>query len=170
MADQESLKWRWEIARNSEEVHHLLLASDAAHATPEQPAPRRNPETSRLRVADRSVHLLRCGVFPAAMFTLTTESPFDVARAGYPPAARPLYLQRLAIDPEVRRAAPLAGVRALRRAIEMARIAGADVIRSETNPDLGRICAMLRYHGFMAYGSAEDADGRRHIYLQKAIV
>jgi hypothetical protein len=103
------------------------------------------------------------------MFTLVAESPFDLTGVDFPHASRPLYLQRLAIALEARRISPLAGVRALRRAQEVARLAGADAIRLETNPDLPRVHTMLAHHGFETHGWSSDADGRRHVYLQKML-
>ena len=161
--------WQWEIAADADEVHQLLVSSDRSLATPENPAPLRNRAKSLASTQSRTVHLLRCGSRAVAMFTLVSESPFDLTGVDFPHASRPLYLQRLAIEPETRRTSPLAGVRALRRAQEVARLAGADAIRLETNPDLQRVHAMLTRHGFETHGWSVDADGRRRVYLQKML-
>jgi hypothetical protein len=160
--------WSWEIATEPNEVHRLLLASDEAAAA-DQPPPKRSLEATRRRVAAGSVHLLRWQDKPAAMFTLDDDAPFDLAEAGYPPAGKALFLQRLAVDPEIQTSQPLVGARALRRAIRLATDAGAAVLRSEANPDLKRAFALLSAHGFMTFGSAQDQTGRRRVYLQKTL-
>lgn len=169
MGRHDGRDWEWEIASSADEVHNLLLASDAAAATAELPAPRRNPEATRALVQAGRVHLLRKDGRAAAMFTLTTEPPFALEVAGYPMAEKALYLQRLAVDPDTAAMEPLAGLRALRMAIQTATDAGADVLRSEANPDLGRVFVMLSGHGFVPHRSILGDDGRRRVYLQKAL-
>lgn len=163
------MDWTWEIAASPDEVHGLLLASDAAAATPDLPAPRRNPEATRALVRAGRVHLLRKDGRPAAMFTLTVDPPFALDAAGFPAAATPLYMQRLAVDPEIAASEPLVGLRALRMAIQTATDAGADVLRSEANPDLERVFAMLSGHGFVPHRAIQGGDGRRRVYLQKVL-
>jgi len=162
--------WSWEVSGNVEEVHALLCACDAYTATPEAPAPSRNVETTRRRVQAGSVNVLRLGSEAVAMFTLTWDAPFTVDPSVYPSAQKPAYIGRLAVKPELMKKGSFIGARCLRKAIELAVSAGADAIRSEANPDLTRVRALLDLLGFKEYGQAQSEGGRRRVYLQKTIV
>lgn len=170
MITDSATAWRWDVGTSAEEIHALLRLCDAYTATAEAPAPVRNMETTKRNVESGSVHVLRRGAEAVAMFTLTWEAPFEPEDAGFPPAQRPGYLQRLAVKPELLAEGSLVGARCIRRAIELARRAGADVIRSEANPDLARVVALLGLFGFEEFRRTQAEDGRRRVYLQKNLV
>ena len=159
---------RWELAADPAEVHALLCASDAYQAAATgTPVPRRRLETATRHVAAGNTWLLRQGSTAAAMFTLTSDPPYDLAETGFPAADHPVYLQRLAVLPELVAAGSLAGVRCVRKAIDVARETG-DVLRSEANPDLAGTRELLQQCGFRQIGDVHaNGTGRRWIYLQK---
>lgn len=160
----------WEEASDAEEIHALLLSSDSyQEALYGIPAPQRNIETTRRRVADRVVHVLRDERSVAAMFTLTSEPPAGVRAADFPHAERPVWLSRLAVDPGLLREGSLVGVRCVRRAIEIAVEVRADALRAEANPDLVATYDMLVLLGFVECGRPRSEGGRRRVYLQKPI-
>jgi hypothetical protein len=159
----------WSIASNVEQVHQLLCASDTyAAAKHHMPVPKRNPETSRRLVEDGSVHLLIRDGAGRAMFTLGWHPPYSLPDE-FPAAGKPAYLQRLAVDPVSIQEDPLLGVQALRRAVEVAAIQGADAIRAETNPGLTGIVALLTAFGFQRYGPIRADGWMRRVYLQKQL-
>ena len=149
------------------EVHALLCASDASAATSNAPAPVRRLETTQRLVEAGLVHVLRLKGEAVAMFTLTWEAPSSSPESIYPPAEKPAYIQRLAVKPGMPEMGVLLGARCLRRAVELAESAGADVLRSEANPDLERVRALLKLFGFESFGQEESPDGRRRVFLQK---
>lgn len=158
----------WRVATDAEAVHELLLASDAHHAAANGlPTPNRRIESSRRLVAAGAVQILCTDAAPTAMFTLTEEPPFGRDLSIFPAARCPLYLQRLAVEPRTRTAAPLLGVRALRRAVELAAARGADALRAEANPDLPAVVRLLTTFGFVQYGPVQATSVLRRIYLQK---
>ncbi|MFI0785991.1 GNAT family N-acetyltransferase [Streptomyces lydicus] len=160
----------WEPAESAEEVHALLRASDLHTAELYGlPVPERRLERSRALVGERAVHLLRHGDTAIAMFTLTGRPPFRRALDVFPPARAPLYLQRLAVHPDRARRDATLGMRAVRRACETARAAGADALRAEANPDLRKSVELLTGLGFVAYGEVEAEDWMRRVYLQRAL-
>lgn len=161
--------WSWEVAQDADEAHALLCACDAHQASERAPAPRRNPHTTARRVAERAVHLLRLSGQAVATFTLTWDPPFSAPAGTFPEARQPLHLGRLAVLPEWLERGSLIGVRCVRRAIELARGAGADVLRAEANPELSRVVALLRQLGFEQHGAEQLQDGHRKIYLQKRL-
>lgn len=163
------MAWVWEIGTDVAEIHALLCASDAHTATIEAPAPTRNIETTRRRVQEGSIHVLRYQNKAIAMFTLTWSPPFDQDLAIFPASRKPSYISRLAINPEHMVQDSMAGAQCLRRAIEVAKSAGADAIRSEANPDLARVRTLLTLFGFEEYGRTQSEDGRRRVYLQKTV-
>ncbi|HEU0297874.1 MAG TPA: hypothetical protein VFR37_00425 [Longimicrobium sp.] len=167
--NRDDLPWSWEVAGDPDEVHALICACDAFTATARAPAPVRSPESTRRRVDERAVHLLRHGPRAVATFTLTPYPPFDADLSLFPPARRPAYLGRLAVMPERLATGELLGPRCLRRAVELAAAAGCDALRSEANPDLEGVRAMLHLFGFQEYGQAQAQDGRRRVYLQKTL-
>jgi hypothetical protein len=103
------------------------------------------------------------------MFTLTWEPPFEEDIAMFPAARNPAYIGRLAVSPEWLAQGSIVSMKCLRKAIELARHAGADAIRSEANPDLARIRTLLDLLGFREYGSARSEDGRGRVYLQRSL-
>jgi hypothetical protein len=159
----------WKTATNAEEIHALLCACDAYTATPVAPPPTRSRETTVRRVTEGVVQVLRCNSFAVATFTLTRDPPFVEPSYHYPPARAPMYVGRLAVHPDWLRRGGLVGAQSLRRAIELATSAGADVLRSEANPDLTATRALLHQFGFKEYGGATDGTGRRRVYLQKEL-
>jgi hypothetical protein len=161
--------WYWEIATDPGEVHRLLCACDAYQATPEVPAPERSIGTTVRRVADGSVHLLRCRGVAVAMFAFTWEAPFSESRAHFPPARRPAYVSRLAVSPRWLEQGTVLGARCYRRVFRLAVAGGADVVRLEANPDLRRMPALLRTLDFTPFGGFADSQGRRRVYLQKLL-
>ncbi|GAA1094034.1 hypothetical protein [Streptomyces javensis] len=163
--------WRWEVSRDPREAHALLCACDAHQAAASgTPAPRRRPETTEARVRSGSVRLLRHGACAAGMFTLTWDRPFTVAEGVYPHADRPIHLSRLAVAPEWLADGSLVGLRCVRHAIEEAARAGADVLRSEANPDLRETRSLLDILGFRQYGpTLGDEGGSRRVHLQKTL-
>jgi predicted GNAT family N-acyltransferase len=163
------MSWSWEVSSNVGEVHALLCECDAYTATREAPTPVRNIETTRRRVRMGSVYVLRLGAEAVAMFTLTWDAPFAEDTAIFPPARKPAYIGRLAVKTEWLARGSIVGARCLRRAVELATSAGADAIRSEANPDLTRVVTLLRLFGFEEFGRTQSEDGRRRVYLQKAL-
>lgn len=155
------------MGADAAEVHALLCECDAYTATPEAPAPVRNFETTLRRVREGSVHVLRHGAGLVAMFTLTWDAPFAMDTSVFPPARKPAYLGRLAVKPEYQAEGSLAGVRCLRKAVELATDAGADAIRAEANPDLTRVRALLRLFDFEEYGLVKSEGENSRAYLQK---
>lgn len=161
--------WSWETSSDAAEVHALLCACDAYQATPCAAAPLRNPVTTERRVAEGAVQVLRHDGRAVATFTLSWDAPFSAPPGTFPSATKPAHLGRLAVLPEWLERGALLGVRCVRRALDLARQAGADVVRSEANPDLSRVVAMLRQLGFEEHGAAQSQDGRRRVYLQKRL-
>jgi hypothetical protein len=173
MGESNSEAWSWEIGTDPGEIHALLCSSDAFQAERyRSPVPARNPGTTEQRVREGAVHVLRTGGRLAAMFTLTWAAPggAEAAEAAQDPGAgRAAYLGRLAVDPNDLVGNPMVGVQCVRRAIETARAAGAEVLRSEANPDLAGTWEMLRQLGFEQLGPVEEEAGVRRARLQKQL-
>lgn len=162
--------WSWEIARDPNEVHNLLGESDAyAAGESGTPAPVRNHKSTEAHVRTGAVHLLREDGRPAGTFTLSPRPAGGHDVSVYPPARRPLYLQRLAVGAAWRERFSLVGVQCLRRAIEIATQAGTDVLRAEANPDLDRVRTLLDLLGFAQWGDIVMEAGVRRVNLQKII-
>ncbi|RFU86637.1 hypothetical protein DY218_11215 [Streptomyces triticagri] len=103
------------------------------------------------------------------MFTMTA-TPRMPAHPDFPPAHKPAQLSRLAVAPELLAAGSLTGVRCVRKAIAVASALGADVLRSEANPDLQGTRQLLDQLGFFQQGPVHtDESGRRFVYLQKTL-
>ena len=160
---------RWEVALDVQEVHNLLCACDAYFATTAVPAPTRNLDTTARRVTGGSVHLLRQNGCAVAMFTLTSEPPFDESKIRWPKARNPVYVSRLAIEPKQLAEGTILGLRCYRRVFELALREGADVVRLEANPDLTRVKELLDILGFVRCTSVSESEGLKRIYLQKPI-
>ncbi|MFI1196316.1 GNAT family N-acetyltransferase [Micromonospora sp. NPDC020750] len=162
------MEWTWAVATDSSEAHALLCASDGHQAARYgMVAPVRNLDTTERRVRAGSVHLLRHGTEAAASFTLSQEPPHGLDLSVYPPATSPVYLQRLAVAPAYE--GSIVGVRCLRRAVELAREQGADVLRCEANPDLLATRRMLDTLGFTQHGPTLAENGVRRVHLQKTV-
>jgi hypothetical protein len=161
--------WSFRTGDDPSVIHALLIASDRHHAaTYGLAAPVRSIETSQWLARSGAVQLLMHGERPAAMFALTAEPPFTVPDDLFPGARSPLYLQRLAIEPDWLARDPLLGARCLRRAVELAEGRGADALRSEANPDLTASAELLSRFGFVQCGPAlSSPSGLRRVYLQK---
>jgi len=160
---------RWEIAADPDEVHALLCECDAYTATARAPAPTRSFATTRRFVEESAVQVLRCGGDAIAMFTLTFAPPFSEDFSVYPPVRKPAYITRLAVDPAWLSRGTLVGARCVRAACDLAVRAGADVLRSEANPDLQAVRALLEAFGFEQYGPVFDDGTRRRVYMQKKL-
>ncbi|MFI1792590.1 hypothetical protein ACH40D_29890 [Streptomyces olivaceoviridis] len=161
--------WQWGVAEpgDAPEVHALLGACDTYQAEQSgTPVPLRRPERTRELVASAAVHVLRSADGIAAMFTLAWD---DSTPDGYPPAARPARLSRLAVRPELLSTGSMAGVQCVRRAIELATARGADVLRAEANPDLAQTRALLGHLGFQQHGPVESDGDRRWVRLQRQL-
>ncbi|GAA2520440.1 GNAT family N-acetyltransferase [Winogradskya humida] len=160
----------WSIAGDPGEVHDLLCAADlfiaARYGTP---VPRRRIQSTERLVASRSVRLLRERGTAIAMFTLTWEPSFETATDIFPPTAKPIYMQRLAVSPDLDGGDTLVGLRCVRQAMETARELGATAIRAETNPDLTNTVRLIEQFGFTAYGPVLDDGGVRRIRLQNIL-
>ncbi|ARF59206.1 hypothetical protein B1H19_03025 [Streptomyces gilvosporeus] len=131
------------------------------------PVPQRDPQTTTRRVRTCCVHALRRSAGLAAMFTLTWQPPFAQDAAVFPAAQKPGYLSRLAVAPELLSQGTLLGARCVRRALEVAAEAGADVLRCEANPDLTATLELLLRLGFRQAGSTlDDGAGVRRVHLQ----
>jgi GNAT superfamily N-acetyltransferase len=159
----------WESARDAEEIHALLCASDAFVATPEAPPPKRNRATTQRLIDEGATQVLRHDGRAVASINLLWTPPFEMGQAQFPPAARPAFLARLAVDPEWAKRGSILGAQCIRRAMDLALERGADAIRCEANPDLTRTRAMLGLFGFSEHGAAQDPDGRRRVYLHLAL-
>ncbi|WP_052845416.1 hypothetical protein [Streptomyces sp. NRRL S-31] len=158
---------QWEIAASAEEVHALLGASDAYAAERHGlPVPRRNMDSSRGLVEAGVVRMLRVDGEPAAMFTLTWKPTFTAEPGVFPPARRPVYLQRLAVRPEFVTGGRMLGLMCMRKAMEEAAGMGADALRAETNPDLGAVVQVLESYGFRRYGEVETDGWMRRVRFQ----
>jgi hypothetical protein len=159
----------WERAQDPEEVHSLLLESDAYQAQRYGvPAPRRDPRTTGRRVEEGTVHLLRdrAGA-PAAMFTLSWTPGFAEPPETFPSARRPAYMSRLVVRAGLLDGGSLAGVRCVRRALALAAEGDADVLRAEINPDLTATRELLTSLGFVQHGPVHADAERRRAYLQR---
>ncbi|WP_229402109.1 GNAT family N-acetyltransferase [Micromonospora okii] len=167
-ADGGPTQWTWEVATDASEAHALLCASDGHQAARYgMTAPVRSLDTTARRVRAGSVHLLRHGAEAAASFTLSPEPPHGMDLSVYPPAASPVYLQRLAVAPA--HEGSIVGLRCLRRAVELAHERGADVLRCEANPDLQATRRMLDALGFTQHGPTLAENGVRRVHLQKIV-
>ncbi|MEU4772786.1 GNAT family N-acetyltransferase [Micromonospora sp. NPDC023644] len=161
-------RWTWEVGTDWAEVHELLCASDAHQAARNGlTAPVRNADTTKRWVRLGAVHVLRHGTEAVGSFTLSAYPPHGLDPAAYPPAERPVYLQRLSVAPA--HAGSLVGMRCLRRAVELAGETGADALRCEANPDLQATRRMLVVLGFAQYGPVLAEGGVRRVQLQKSI-
>jgi hypothetical protein len=126
-----SPKWVWKLGTDPAEVHELLCSCDRFQAERYQsPVPQRSFAATEQRVREGSVHVLYAGDRPAGMFTLTWEA------SDQPDTPRAARLGRLAVDPRQLADGGLIGVQCVRRAVDVAREIGAEVLRSEANPDL----------------------------------
>jgi hypothetical protein len=162
------LSFRWQVAADPQAVHDLLLASDEYHAAANGlQVPARRLESTRRLVAGGAVHVLTRGRELAAMYTLTSEPPFSEELSIFPAARCPRYLQRLAVEPGWLARTPLLGLRCLRHAVGQAARSGADVLRSEANPDLRATASLLAAAGFVRYGPIRTSGPLRRMYLQK---
>lgn len=165
----ESTTITWELARNADEVHALLVASDEYAATKhELPAPTRNMSSTTYLVDSGYVHAGRRDGALIGMFTLTPHPPRGAIDPGFPSARDPRYLQRFAIRPDHLGKGSVVGAQCLRTALEVATAAGADVLRAETNPDLTAITGFLQAFGFVQYGAIVEGVMRR-VYLEKRL-
>lgn len=162
-------EWSWESAHDVAEIHALVCASDAHVATPEALAPERSLLSTEWLIGQGATQVLRCAGRAAASFNLLWTPTFDERHATFPPCAKPAYLARLAVDPAWIGRGPLIAAQCIRRAIELASAGGADVLRSETNPDLIKTRKLLGSFGFVEHGGLVDADGRRRVYLQLSL-
>ncbi|WP_338597087.1 GNAT family N-acetyltransferase [Saccharopolyspora sp. SCSIO 74807] len=159
----------WETAQDPAAVHALLCTSDRHQAQRYgSAAPDRRVESTRRKVAAGMVRVLSFDGVPVGMFTLGAEPTFDLAEAELPPARSPLYLSRLAVSPEVLSRG--VGMRCVRKAIELARAAGADVLRSEANPELTGTYELLGELGFVQHGPLlRNGSGVPRIHLQRPL-
>ncbi|MCJ9750405.1 hypothetical protein MOV61_06685 [Neorhizobium sp. BETTINA12A] len=163
-------EWRWEIAQDPNEVHELLRVSDLAQATNAAPAPQRNEERTHFLVKTGCVRLLRKGADAIAMYALTETPPFVLNDAPFQFASHPLYLQRLAIEPDCARTlGSVPGINALRHAIEVARDGRADALRSEANPHLTRTLSLLISMGFEVQNPNAVLPSDNRVYLEVRI-
>jgi hypothetical protein len=164
-------EYEWEIASAADEVHELLCTSDRYQAEKfASPVPVRDPDTTRARVRDGLVHLLRQNGRAAAMFTLTDVPAFGEPPGVFPAARRPVYLGRLAVRPDLVADGSLAGALCVRRALSQARQRDADMLRAEANPDLAATVTMLETLGFTRCDQVlEDGDGRRRVHLYQRL-
>ncbi len=158
----------WRIAADDAAVHSLIEASDRAAAQRSgTPAPARRLSSTRALVAGRLVHVGTVDGVPVATVTVGPVPSFDAsAEPLLPSAARPWYMQRLAVHP--RCPDPLAGARAVRQAIRTAADGGADVLRAEANPDLPDVLRLLTALGFVRYGTV-DTPAPRRTRLQRPV-
>jgi ribosomal protein S18 acetylase RimI-like enzyme len=162
--------WSWRVADDAEEVHELLCVSDAFQAEVSgTPAPVRRFSSTERYVGSGSVHVLSHGGVAAAMFTLSSQQPPGDRIVDFPPAHRPVYLQRLAVRPEYVGGGSIVGARCVRKAIELAVDAGADAVRCEVNPDLAGTLALLTFMGFEQCGQVYSEGPIRRAYLYRTI-
>lgn len=158
---------QWAIATDEGIVHALIEASDRAAAERSGGiAPRRRRESTRYLVSRGVVHLGTAEAVPVVTVTVGPDPSFSPEQLPLPPAERPWCMQRLAVHP--RCPEPLAGVQAVRYAIEVASAAGADALRAEANPDLADVLRVLTALGFTRYHTDDSAPAPR-TYLQLAL-
>ena len=157
----------WSVADDASVIHRLIEASDKGAAERSgTTAPARRMESTRGLVSKGFVHLGVLDGRPAVTVTVGDVPPFDPDETGMPPAAAPRYMQRLAVEPDV--PDKLLGFHAVRHAIAVATAAGADVLRSEANPDLEDVLRMLTALGFERFRTNEEGPARR-TYMQRAL-
>lgn len=157
----------WQIADDPQVIHHLIETSDQRAATISgTTSPKRQLEATRWLVSNGLVHVGLSSGHAAATVTVNPTPPFDLELADLPHAGAPLYMQRLAVDPD----APdkLLGLQAIRYAIKIATAAGADALRAEANPDLTNVLRMLTSTGFDRFRTDESGAARR-TFLQRAL-
>lgn len=161
-------QYTWEVATNLDEVNALLQACDTYVSRPGSPIPKRNPETTAKRIADKQVHLLRKNQEPIAMFTLGPTPTFNLPEIIVPYAANPIYISRLAVSPALQKEGSIIGAQCLKHAINIAKIYNADAIRSEANPALSKVIELLRLFGFEDFfAHTEELVSR--VYFQKKL-
>jgi hypothetical protein len=159
----------WELARDVDEVHDLLLSCDAHQAAATGTAvPDRNRSTTRHRVERGQVQLLRRDGRAIASVTVSDDPPFTP-----PPFLAPVpgcrYISRLSVSPAELDGGGLVGLQCLRRAIEVARDSGGRVLRAEANPDLESTWRLLALAGFRQNGPVDETGRARRAYLEKAL-
>lgn len=162
----------WAVAVDVDEVHDLLCACDLRQAVESgTPVPARRFETTKRRVESGAVHVLTEDGVAIATFTLTDEAPFPPDPGRFPEPAKPMYLQRLAVRPDLLASGAVVGVQCVRKAIELASAAGADALRCEANPDLVGTFTLLTTLGFRQQGPVyfSHTDAKR-TYLQRDLI
>ena len=159
----------WEVARDIDEVHDLLLSCDAHQAAATRTAvPARNRGTTPRRVERGQVQLLRCDGRAIASVTVSDDPPFTL-----PPFLAPApgcrYISRLSVSPAELNSGGLVGLQCLRRAVEVARESGGLVLLSEANPDMESTWRLLALVGFREYGPVDETGQARRAYLEKVL-
>jgi hypothetical protein len=162
--------YRWDVATNPAEVDLLLCLCDKYSLRPGFALPKRNPETTMRRVADRQVHVLREDMEAVAMFTLSPFPTFQLPQNVVLPCANnPLYISRLAVAPRLQNEGSIVGAQCLKQATNIAKNMGADAIRSEANPAIYRVVELLYLFEFQVFFSSSDDSSGLRIYLQKTL-
>ena len=160
---------QWIVGTDPVAIHDLLTRCDAYTATSTAPAPKRNLGATRAYVEAGEVFALSDGVGLAASITVTWRPPFNHKLAVFPVAARPAYITRLCVAPEWLDRGAILGARCLRHAVERAAARGADAMRSEANPELKSMLALLTLAGFREHARGITEDGRHWALLEKRL-
>lgn len=154
---------RWDTARDARTVHALVEESDRAAALRTgTAAPVRRPEATRRLVDLGVVRLGRVDGVAVVTVTVGPVPSFDPDGSALPRAELPWYMQRLAVRPGC--PDPLAGVRAVRHAVELASAAGADALRAEANPDLPDVLTLLTALGFTRHNTLDGTPRRTRLH------
>lgn len=162
----EQAVWFWEVARDADEVHSLLCASDAHQALPGMSVPQRNPATTQRHIHNHNVHAIRHTTTLVGCFTLTAQPPYGMDLSVFGDTGLAAYLQRLSIHPKWIAQNPLLGMRCVRHAAVVARQRAAASLRAEINPDIGGTHKMMRMLGFQQRGEVSGQAGRRKLCLE----
>lgn len=158
--------WQWSVAKNSSEIHELLKNCDLANTIDGSSPPLRSLKTTYNHVRAERVHELRLNGALVGAFTLSTNPPSGFSTKFFPDASSPYYLQRLIIAPKWLSNGGLIGIQLARKACDICKERGADVLRAEINPDLTSVAKLLLSLGFAQCGPTLEIRGRRKAYIQ----
>lgn len=142
----------WQQASDPDIVHAFLEASDRAVAGEDAQVPTRSRDSSQRAVEHGWVWLLIAEGRPVAMITVSPEWTGGNVLYHFPDTPKPLYMRRLAVTPGLQGSGSLLSLRAIRKAVEVAREQDATALRCETNPAGEQAVRVLESAGFVRHG------------------